>query len=85
MCQYVALTLVAYSMTVVKVVFTLNVKFQRVPLFKRHFAVEKNYANNTASPHEKLTAMPNISDTEMLMSYYECSPTSYLYSVGNRS
>lgn len=85
MCQYVALTLVAYSVRVVKVVFTLNVKFQGVPLFKRHFAVEKNYASYTASPQEKLIAIPNISDTEMLMSYYECSPTSDLYSVRSGS
>lgn len=72
-------------MKVVKVVFTLNVKFQRVLLFKRHFAVEKNYASNTASLQKKLIAMPNISVTEMLMSYYECSPTSDLYSVRNGS
>lgn len=69
-------------MTVVKVVFNPNVKFQRVPLFKRHFAVETNYASNTAASHlGKLTAVPNISDTEMLMSYNECSPTSDSYSV----
>lgn len=72
-------------MVKVVLIFTPNVKVERVPLHKRHSVVGTNSANNTVlvqhSTWEMRTAEPHIPDTGVPMNDNECFPTASSHSV----